>query len=170
MKKTMLLPDSFLAPFIANYECPVCGKRNRAVTLRYPRVRRNPPNIELGFPVRCWCGKAEHLKIVMPMLLFGYLLAWDALIDSERKFGRSEMILNITPSSHWLLQKLLPEYDSLLTQTAQQGKQVIIPSEPIPECSDAIERLRFGFSEQQWAEFLRRMGLGPDESNESSDS
>lgn len=161
MKKTMLLPDCFLVPFLRNYECPVCGQRDRTVTLRYPRVRRVPPHIELGFPVRCPCGKADHLKIIMPMLLFGYLLAWDALVGSERKFAKSEMSLRLGRSGSDLLQQLIPEYEALLAQTVQRANQLVLPSENVAESDSAkaTERLGFGFNEQQWADFLRRLGI-----------
>lgn len=168
----MLLPDSFLAAFLRNYECPACGRRDRSLRLRFPRVRRNPPNIELGFPAQCGCGKADHLKIVMPMLLYGYLLAWHSLVGSERKFGRSEMTINIWRSSSDLLRGLLREYESLLTQTVQQSNPLAIPNEDAndPSAADITERLLFGLNEQQWADFLRRLGIDNSETGGPSEA
>jgi len=50
-------------------------------------------------------------------------------------------------------------------RTDQQANPIILPSEEATESGDAnpIERAQFGFNEQQWLDFLRRLGIDDSE-------
>lgn len=168
MTRSLILPHYFLTPFFLNHQCQHCGAVMTHVTLRYPKITHEPPNIILGFPTQCSCGRGNHVKVELPMLLFGHLLARETLLHAGDKFCRSAATLSFKPQPSDLLEKLVAEYEQLLVKTVEQASHIVVPGkeeETIAientRAADLVDRLRFGLNPDEWAKFRRRMGLGP---------
>ena len=144
-----ILPDWVLSHFAQGMQCgtPDCGHRSLEVFC--PMVRRKRAMVELVFPCKCSCGQRGHFVICLHVLVFGFLLANVAFVKASRRGSKSSM--TIYPHSSDVVAKLLNDFDAVVTKYLDAKV----------ELTDD-ERRHLGLSEEDWAQFRRRMGY-PDE-------
>jgi hypothetical protein len=102
--------------------------------------------VELVFPCRCSCGRRGHFVVGLHVLLFGFLLANVAFVKAARRPTKSRMI--VYPSQSDLVAKLLDDFDGIATNYVDE-RTIELTEE---------DRRKLGLSDEDWAQFRRRMG------------
>lgn len=118
----------------------------------FPQLNWHGDEIELIYPLRCSCGGTGDVPIRLPTLLFGYILATAALVDSANR-RRSKATMTVAPGSTDILTNIFRKFDRLMETASAAMPQS--PALPIVERNaindnDANEsdRLRFGFDKK----------------------
>lgn len=128
----------------------------------FPQLNWHGDEVELVYPLRCSCGGTGSVPIIIPTLLFGYILATVALIDSANR-RRSKATMTVTPDSTDILTNILRKFDRLMeTASAATLRSPALPGggiNAIDHDENEADRLSFGFDKKEWKEFLRRLGL-----------
>lgn len=174
MATRLILPDYVVRNFVPPNACRRCGRSDMSFKLLFPRLTWGKTTIELVYPLRCPCGGSGNVRIKLPTLLFGYILANVALVDTAH---RRRSIATMTVSPHQrsdMLTKMFLDFDRLMeanatttlrSPTMREGERRSVGDN---DTSDA-ERVRFGFDKNEWKAFLRRLGLdSSDEGNSKS--
>lgn len=168
MATRLILPDYVVSSFVQPNACRRCGRSDMSFKLLFPRLNWGKTDIELVYPLRCPCGGTGCVPIKLPTLLFGYILANVALVDAaHRRRSKATMIVSPHLRSDMLANMFL-DFDRLMeadATTTLRSPPPVPDSEPNPpDDSDAddTERIKFGFDEEEWKAFLRRLRLdGP---------
>lgn len=143
-----LLPWFLECELASGFKCSSCGRSGQALYVRSPAWKKSGLNIELSYPLRCGaCGKASSLRLNLPLLLLGYILVWSEFYANRRRNGGE---LCIKPCKADTFATLCSEFSRTL---AQYGGSVA----GLPSDSD---RIQFGFSQQEWTDFEKRLGCG----------
>jgi len=172
MISRMILPNFIVSHFIPPKACQECGRSDLSFAVLAPRFRWRGDWIELIYPLRCPCGGTGQIPIRLPTLLFGYILANVAIIDAA-KMQRSKAMMAVSASMKSDVLEVIVRRFSELMRFCTCCHQI-----PGASCSridgfggqsiDEMERLKFGFDEASWKQFLRRLGLDDDEPDAGS--
>ncbi len=162
MATRLILPDYIVGNFVPAGACRRCGRSDGHFTLHFPQMHWYGAEVELIYPSRCSCGGTGSVRIKVPTLLFGYILASVALVDSANR-RRSKATMTVTPSSTDILVDIFRKFDRLMeTSSSAMPRSPALPSDEgnaIDNGVDDAERIKFGFDKDEWKEFLRRLGL-----------
>jgi hypothetical protein len=159
----LILPEYIVAGFVPPTPCTRCGRAGGDFNLLFPQLNWCGAEIELIYPLRCPCGGSSCVPIRLPTLLFGYILASVALVDAANR-RRSKATMTVTPHRSDLLVDIFRKFDGLMKSSTAATLQSPTPSNaernPLNgrDVQDA-ERAKFGFDENEWKDFLRRLGL-----------
>ena len=93
----------------------------------------------------------------MPVLFFGYVIAQFLILNSEKRARRSTAEMQVTPGESSSLSTFVQSFQKLMAEQ--------MPA--VSETPSDVERLSFHMTEQEWADFLRRMGFSEDQKEES---
>ena len=164
MATRLILPGYIVSNFVPPNACRRCGRSDMSFKLLFPQLKWGKTEIELIYPLRCPCGGSGCVPIKLPKLLFGYILANVALVDAaHRRRSKATMVVSPNHKSD-MLAKMFRDFDRLMEADATSALR--LPPVPdseqnSPDDNDA-ERIKFGFDEDEWKAFLRRLGLdGP---------
>lgn len=159
----MILPNYIVGNFVPAKACRRCGRSDGSFTLLFPQLNWHGDEIELIYPLRCSCGGSGCVRIRLPTLLFGYILASVSLVDAANHH-RSKARMTVKASSTDILVNIFRNFDHLMEACATAAPRS--PALPIGErnCidgndADDAERIKFGFDKDEWKQFLRRLGL-----------
>lgn len=103
------------------------------------------------------------MRIKLPTLLFGYILATVALVDTANR-RRSKATMMVSPSNKDFMTDLFGKFDRLMEICSVTTNR----SPPVPDgkldsahnnSADDTERIKFGFDKDEWKAFLRRLGF-----------
>ena len=152
MARFVLLPQYIVSDFVPRRPCRKCGKTG-CLQLRHPILTRQGNNVRVVYPSYCLCGARDSVGFTLPILLLGYLLVHTELVHRNGKWHRSKASMCVKPERSDIFLRIIGEFEELVH--AYIGVKPSRPSE--------LDRLHFGFSEEDWHDFLRRAGwLGDD--------
>lgn len=159
----MILPDYIVSHFVPPKARARCGRSDGSFTLLFPQLNWHWDEIELIYPLRCSCDGSGCVRIRLPTLLFGYILASVSLVDAANH-RRSKARTTVKASSTDILVNIFRNFDHLMEacSTAVPRSPALPGTERSPTGDtemDKAERLKFGFEKVEWREFLRRLGL-----------
>ena len=145
--KGHLLPWWLESEMAAGFRCQFCRRSDQAVYLRPPLLQRHGAEIRVYYPVRCGaCGKSSGFGLRMEVLFLAYARLWVMLYGQRRKPSDAEIC--VRPVRGNTLAKIRKEFCELL---AEHGGSVAgVPND--------LDRHEMGFCEEDWADFLRRLG------------
>lgn len=149
----LVLPAHIEQAFAVGYHCRRCCRLNPVVTMFYPLIRREGDHIVLTYPLRCTCRAAGGCTVRLSILAFGYALAWVEIAKGRRRSKRESQV---TPGKSATLDKICREYSELIRR-CHAGS----------DGPNSQDRLSLGMNEQEWSQFLKRMGDAP--ANEAED-
>ncbi len=87
------------------------------------------------------------MRLSMPLLLFGFTLAWSRLFASGRRPGECTEKC-VKPCKADTFATICREFSDLLSQHGGAVAGLL---------SDT-DRIQFGFTQQEWSEFAKRLG------------
>ncbi|MEE9296700.1 MAG: hypothetical protein V3W34_17285 [Phycisphaerae bacterium] len=158
----MILPDYIVGSFVPPKACARCGRSDGTFTLLFPQLNWHGDEIELIYPLRCSCGGTGCVPIKLPTLLFGYILASVALVDTTNR-RRSKAKMTVKPCSTDILANIFRNFDRLMETCSATPRSPALPSGVRNSIDDndanEADRLRFGFEKNEWKKFLRRLGF-----------
>lgn len=149
MATRLIFPNWLIAHFAARFTCSKCGHSDGTMTVHYPFITRRGDQVELRFPTRCACGQAGSFRVRLPLLLFGFLLAWLVLIDADQRARNSVATLPVLAHKSPLFRRLVGEYMQLISRLPAGA-----PAEP-----SAADQVALELGDDEWAQFLKRMGF-----------
>lgn len=146
-----------LAHFAARFLCGGCGVADACRIFHYPAITRRGNRVVLRFPVRCACGKTGSLRVELPVLLFGYLLAWQVIFEADKRGRTSVAAVPVIGHESKLFPRIVCEYVDL------------IGSLPLGATSgpSAADQVLFELDDEGWAKFLKKLGFDGDAPAES---
>ena len=146
--KGHLLPWWLESEIAAGFRCQFCRRSGQAVYLRPPLLQRHGAEIRVYYPVRCGaCNKVSGVGLRTEVLFLAYVKLWTTLYGQRRKPSDAEIC--VTPAPANTLAKIRKEFCELL---AEHGGS--IAGKP-----NDVDRQGMGFCEEDWADFLRRLGV-----------
>ena len=157
----MILPEYIVTHFIPANACRRCGRSDLSFTLLFPQLKWGKTDIELIYPLRCPCGGSGCVRVKLPKLLFGYILANVALVDAAHR-RRSQVTMTVSPHQRDdMLARMFLDFDRLMEAeaTTTQRSLSVPDSEQNSLDDNDTERIKFGFAKDEWKDFLRRLGL-----------
>ncbi len=157
MAECLVFPNFIVGHFFRPVPCKRCGRLIRGLLVRYPFITRQKNDVHLRYPSKCSCGCLQSVCIRMPVLFFGYVIAQFLILNSEKRARRSTAEMQVTPGESSLLSRFVQGFEKLMAE--QMPAAMDLPSD--------VERLSFHLTEQEWADFLRRMGFSEDQNEES---
>ncbi len=149
MANRLVFSEWLLAHFLASFRCKACNDAEPLCVLRHPNIQTRETDVVLRFPITCSCGRATMFSFRLPILLFGFLLARQAIIDTDRRGNRSMASMRLIGATSALVPHLVFEYRRLM-----RGLSALSPSEPTADDREAL-----ALTDSQWREFLKRMGF-----------
>ena len=156
MANSLVLPDFIVGHFFRPAPCKRCGRLSRFLLVRYPCMTRQGMHVHLRYPSKCSCGCAQSVCIRMPLLFFGYVVAELLIQTSEKRARRSKAERQVIPGQCELLSTFARQFEKLMAEDMAVANDA--PSD--------VDRLSFDLTEQEWADFLRRMGYSEDQNEE----
>lgn len=149
MANRLLFDDWLMAHFLASFRCTACKSTEPLCVLQYPTIQTRGTDVVLRFPITCSCGRATIFSFRLPILLFGFLLARQAIIDADRRGNRSKASMRLIGATSGLVPHLVFEYRRLM-----RGLSTLSPSGPTSDDQEAL-----ALTDSEWREFLKRMGF-----------
>jgi hypothetical protein len=147
---TQLVFVTWIIAHLANrLSCGKCGLAKPSRTIYYPTITRRENQVELRFRVRCACGQGGSLRVQLPVLLFGYILAQQAMLEAHKRGRTSVASMQVMGHESKLFSQFVREYVELIGRL------------PPAATADPTEtdQIAFELNDEQWAEFLKRMGF-----------
>ena len=157
----MILPEYIVTHFVPANACKRCGRSDLSFKLLFPQLKWGKTDIELIYPLRCPCGGSGCVRVKLPKLLFGYILANVALGDAAHR-RRSKVTMTVLPHQRDdMLARMFLDFDRLMEAgaTTTQRSLSVPDSEQNSLDDNDTERIKFGFAKDEWKDFLRRLGL-----------
>lgn len=155
--ESLVLPLHLAGHWVPKHSCAKCGQDRLGVRLLYPRLRREGTDERITYPTRCpACGHAGSVSIRLPRLLLGLILIEACEAESIRHFGKSKRSMVVTPGRTRAFVRVVEEYLNLLSTVC--GEEHNTPLD--------LQRELFGLDEAGWDQFLRRLGLQEEESQD----
>ena len=150
-----LFPMFIESELAAGFKCGFCSNSGQALYLSPPRWKRSGTDIQIFYPTRCGaCGRVSNLTISMPILLFGFTLAWSRMFASGRQPGKG-VEKCIIPSKPKSFVSICREFSDLLSQHGGSVASLL----------SNTDRIQFGFTPQEWSEFAKRLGFEGEDKN-----
>lgn len=149
MANKLVFMSWIIAHLAARFSCGKCGVAAQSRIVHYPSITRHGDQVELAFRVRCACGQGGSLRVRLPLLLFGYILAWQAILEADQRARTSVASSQVIGHESELFPRLVSEYMQLISR---------LPTGASAEPS-AADQVAFELNDEEWAEFLKRMGL-----------
>ena len=155
MTKGFLFPWFLESELAAGFRCGYCGRTGQAIFLRAPRLERSGCEIRICYPAKCSaCGTVSVLGLRMSVLLCGWALLWSEMYAKRRRRDTSEKC--VKPARADTFARICAEFSELL---AQHGASTAgLPTD--------IDGIQLGLNQQDWADFLKRLGLGEEQKHE----
>ena len=162
--KKLLLNHHCQPHWASSWECCHCHQSGQPIRLLFPDVRRAKNIVVLTYPVICECGKRGSLRVELPILLFGIVLARIVLL--ETKCGRYRGEIDLKPGETDTFRRYAAGFEQAIVEFAEQAlgfprdesKSKNVDGDRWAGLGDP-ERVRFDMSVSEWQEFLRRLGL-----------
>jgi hypothetical protein len=151
VQRPLVLPPDVVGHYLVGYQCRKCGGLDNA-RVGYPAINLTDTTAEVLYPVFCECGRRGCVLIRMPVLLFGYLLARTHGLQSFLRADRSQAKMFVSPGPSLMFERIVADFTAVAA--AYRGGLGRVPSD--------LDRAKFGFSEAEWPDFLRRLGFGDD--------
>lgn len=153
MTNRLVLFDLIVAHLIGRFTCTNCGAPQQSKLVHHPVVSRHGDQVALRFRVECACGQAGWLRVNLPVLLFGYLLAWQVLFQADRRARTPHAPVPLIGHQSKLFPGIIAEYVQLVGRLPAAGAE--------PTCADQVA---FELNDEEWANFLRRLGFDRNDS------
>jgi hypothetical protein len=150
MQRPLVLSPDVVNAYLTGYRCKGCGGLTHPLYVRYPTIKLTGSTAELLYPVFCGCGRRGRIPIRMPVLLFGYVLARTHSLEAFLRANRSQAKMFVSPGPSIMLERIVADFAAVVA--AYKGGLGQVPTD--------LERSKFGLSETEWPEFLRRLGFG----------
>lgn len=159
--EALVLPLHVAGHWLPKRPCRKCGQDRLGVRLLFPRIRQKETDEEVTYPTRCpACGHAGSVSFRLPRLLLGLVLVEACEAESVRHFGRSKRSMVVTPGRTRAYVQVVEEYLNLLSAVC--GEKHNSPLD--------LQREFFGLDEQEWDQFLRRLGIQDEEANDDDEN
>jgi len=165
-----LFPDFMLSEFRSGVVCDKCSQSGQMLTFHVPEIKRKGVFVEIWYRYKCTCGWGSALRVELPLLLFGYVLARLAMIDTFRRRlskstvpvldGRCKQFFDFVRDFENLFEEYSKIHTAGLLPPDKRGDEL---AKATPNSPTELDRLRFNLQDEDWREFLRRMGFGADE-------
>lgn len=165
--KNLVLPTIVLSHIFCEWKCPACNRSGQLIQVQYPQNRQEGVSVELTYPVRCACGRLDSFTIRLPYLVRGYMLIKFALLENYNRHRNQSVAM--LPARSKLVLNIMSEFDQAIvhyvtqpmcsTPIAREEPDLIAQS-PIKPAE--VQRFNFSFTDEQWRDFLRRLGYGND--------
>lgn len=152
MQRPLVLRSDIVGTYLTGYRCKGCGGLVHPVCVRYPSIKLTDTTAELLYPVFCGCGRRGCVPIRMPVLLFGYLLARTHALEAFVRADRSQAKMFVSPAPSPMFERIVADFGAAVA--AYKGDLGRVPTD--------LDRSKFGLSETEWPDFLRRLGFGGD--------
>lgn len=149
MANQLVFSDWLLAHFLASFRCKACNDAEPLCVLQHPTIQSRGTDVVLRFPITCSCGRATIFAFRLPILMFGFLLARQAIIDADRRGNRSAASMRLIGATSGLVPHLVFEYRRLM-----RGLSALSPSGPTSDDQEAL-----ALTDSEWQEFLKRLGF-----------
>ena len=156
------------------WQCLVCGQSGEPIRLLFPEIRREHNIVVLTYPVICQCGQRGSLRVELPILLFGIVLARIVLLETKR--GRYRGEIDIKPGETQTFRRYAADFEQAIVEFAEQALGFPSGVFASPKTDSArwvglsdAERVKFDMSVVQWQEFLRRLGMDVPPTSEEQD-
>lgn len=171
--RKLIFPPWILCEFLTAWECQDCGQSGKRVWLKFPVITQPRRDvIVLQYPVKCPCGSHGCLNVSLPLLLFCYVVGRLDLLELRRRRRKAEM--QVLPEESELLFGFIRDFELEVIELAPGIAENLPPKDNKPPEPQAAklgrpgdhERFGFELTEQEWVEFLRRLGF---EDNQDSD-
>ena len=150
MQRPLVLPAEVVGHYLVGYRCRQCGGLSHSAYVLYPTIKLNETDADLLYPVICGCGRRGCVRIRMPTLLFGYVLARTHNLQAFLRANRSQAKVFVAPGPSPMLEHMVADFAAVVA--AYGGGLGRVPTD--------LDRAKFGLSEAEWPEFLRRLGFG----------
>lgn len=147
MASRIIFPDFMLAHWVPDEPCERCGRSDKRF-VRYPGIYQDGNDLEIRYPASCCaCGCLSTIRIHLPILQFGYLLAEIEKLDNWTRSRRSKASMCVGPGNPTIIQGWLDEFPVVLAQQARS----LLPN--------GADQAMFGMNADDWNDFLRRMEM-----------
>lgn len=152
MASKLVFLSWIVAHLASRYRCRKCSLADQSRIVHYPAITRCGDQVELRFPTQCGCGQSGSFRVRLPLLLFGYLLAWQAISEADKRTRTSVASMKVMSHESQLFPRLVKEYMQLISHLPTGA-----PGEPSP-----ADQIAFNLDDAEWEKFLKRMGIDGD--------
>ncbi len=157
MSSRLVFMSWILGHLVSRFSCRKCGNAEECKTVHYPMITRRGDQVELRYRVECGCGQTGWLRVQLPILLFGFLLAWQILFEADKRGRAPHVPVQVIGQQSKLFPRLLGEYMRLISALPATGTTT----------PTAADQAAFELNDQAWTDFLKRMGFDGDAPAES---
>jgi hypothetical protein len=172
--KKLLLNHHCQPHWASSWECRHCHQSGDPIRLLFPELRREHNIVVLTYPVICQCGRRGSLRVELPILLFGIVLA--RIVLMETKCGRYRGEIDLKPGETRAFRQYAADFEQALVEFAEQAlgfprgesKSRGLDGDRWAGLGDP-ERAKFDMSVAEWQEFLRRLGADEPSMQEGQD-
>ena len=172
--KKLLLNHHCQPHWASSWECRHCHQSGDPIRLLFPDLRREHNTVVLTYPVICQCGRRGSLRVELPILLFGIVLA--RIVLMEAKCGRYRGEIDLKPGETDTFRRYAADFEQAIVEFAEQALGFPRGVFQSPKTDSArwaglsdAERVKFDMSVTEWQEFLRRLGVDEPPTQEGQD-
>jgi len=142
--------------------CERCGKTDRTIRARAPKISPCGVFTSLQYPYRCECGHTACMHVRLPSLLCGYILFRSSLLDASR--GRLCREIEFTPGPSQLFHLWRREFAAIMSSMPSNPKASRIPisETEVRVFRELLDEVDFQVGSPGWRRFLRMMGINID--------
>jgi hypothetical protein len=162
--KKLLLNHHCQPHWASSWQCKHCGQSGDPIRLLFPDLRREQNIVVLTYPVICQCGRRGSLRVELPILLFGIVLARLVIMDAKR--GRHRGEIDLKPGKTAAFRRCAADFEQAIVEFAEQALGFPRDESESPDAKCArwtglsdVDRLKFDMSVAEWQAFLRRLGV-----------
>ncbi len=153
MARSPFFSDDLMTDLLSGRHCPKCDVPDLPLIVLDPEVVERNNVIELKFQAMCACGSRATMRLKLPLLMLGLVLARDALRKMAARPETPNVPQIIQPKPSGLFRELIRDYTDLIR--ALPGGSL---------APTGADQVALEMNEAEWREFLQRMELGPDAS------
>ncbi len=151
MAARLVFLNWIVAHLIGRFSCAGCGAAEQPRIVHYPAITRRGDQVELRFRVECSCGKTGWLRVQLPVLLFGYLLAWQMIFEADKHGRAARAPVQVMGHESALFPRIIAEYVQLV------GRLPTASTEPT-----YADQVGFRLNDEEWGKFIKRLGFEGD--------
>lgn len=158
------LPEYMLSELRADFTCERCGRSDQVLAFERPSMQQTGIYVLFVYRYTCPCGDRGCLRVGIPALFYGFILAKLAILAANKRRRRSS-VATVTKGPSKYFRILLRDFEAAFDKFCKSlsGRDLMTdppdseePSGPRPT---ELDRLRFNFRIADWQDFLRRMGF-----------
>jgi hypothetical protein len=173
MRSDLLFMEYIVCHFLLGWVCDRCEQSGQMVQVFYPEIHWHGSVVEMLYRVRCPCGGRGAVPVRLPILIFAYVVGRLELLYAFSRGRHRKSEMPVKPEKSDLFSSFLRDFErdvagfsARMAPATSGSAEANHATRKLGQPAD-YERFDFSLSEDEWVDFLRRMGFD-DETQERS--